>query len=76
MDHVLGEGDYDPASVVRQPGAVLGDISRCPVSGEVFEVTADATFVEHEGQNVYFCCPGCIRRFQRDPERWLATQPG
>lgn len=74
MEHVLEEGAYDPAELVMQPGAEMGNIARCPVSGEVFTITEDAPFLEHEGQNVYFCCPGCIRRFQRDPERWLATQ--
>jgi YHS domain-containing protein len=25
--------------------------------------------IEHEGQTVYFCrCPGCVKRFESDPE--------
>ena len=71
MENVLAEGEYDPADVVAQPGAEVGDITRCPVSGEVFVVTADSTFLDHEGQDVYFCCSSCIRRFQRDPARYL-----
>jgi YHS domain-containing protein len=71
MENVLAEGEYDPADVVAQPGAEVGDITRCPVSGEVFVVTADSTYLDHEGQDVYFCCSSCIRRFQRDPARYL-----
>ncbi len=74
MRFVREEGEYDPADVKRQPGAALGDLARCPISGEVFEITEDHAFLEYEGQNVYFCCPSCIRRFQRDPERFLEEQ--
>ncbi len=72
MSRTLGDGEYDPADVVAQPGAQVGELTACPVSGEVFVVDADHPYVEYEGDNVYFCCPGCIRRFQRDPEAWLA----
>ncbi len=71
MYHVLRTGQYDPADLVAQPGAAIGDLTQCPVSSEVFRVTEDAPFVDHEGQNVYFCCPRCIRTFQRSPEQHL-----
>ena len=72
MENVLEEGEYDPADVVAQPGANVGDITTCPVSDQVFTVTEDAPFIEHNGQNVYLCCARCVRRFQRDPEGFLA----
>ena len=76
MDSLLEPGDYDPADLVTQPGASVGDPTTCLVSGEVFEVTDDSPFIEHEGETVYFCCASCIRRFQRDPDTYLAgTQP-
>lgn len=75
MDLVLAEGSFDPSAVVRQPGAKIGDITRCPVSGEAFTVTDAHPHVTHEGQEVYFCCPGCIRRFQRNAQRYLDEQP-
>jgi YHS domain-containing protein len=74
MEHTLSEGDYEPSDVVLQPGAEVGDIAQCPVSGEVFRVTEDHTYFDVDEGRVYFCCPNCIRRFQRDPERWLSTQ--
>ena len=27
--------------------------------------------VEHAGQRFYFCCPGCRRSFEKQPERYL-----
>lgn len=74
MDSVLEEGEYDPNDVVRQPGAEVGDIAQCPVGAEVFTVTEDSTYVDTDDGRVYFCCPNCIRRFQRDPQRYLDTQ--
>lgn len=73
MDNVLEEGEYDPAELVAQPGAAVGDITTCPVSGEMFRVTDDSPFVDHEGADVYFCCARCIRRFQRDPDTYLGA---
>jgi YHS domain-containing protein len=66
-------GEYDPADWSNQPGASVGDVTRCPVSGEEFRVTEDSTFFEHNGEKVYFCCPGCIRQFQRNPDALLAA---
>lgn len=74
MDQVLAEGTFNDADVVRQPGAKIGDITRCTVSGEAFRVTADHPSVDYQGQPVYFCCPGCIRRFQRNPEQYIQGQ--
>lgn len=63
-----------PEDIVRQPGAKVGDITRCPISGDLFVVAADQASVDYKGQPVYFCCPGCIRKFQRDPEKALLSQ--
>jgi YHS domain-containing protein len=31
-----------------------------------------------QGTTFYFCCSGCLKRFERDPQRYLAqtTEPG
>lgn len=71
MDHGLAEGTYDPADVVAQPGAQIGQLARCPISGEVFRVEETSAYYDHEEQRVYFCCASCIRRFQRDPSQYL-----
>jgi rhodanese-related sulfurtransferase/YHS domain-containing protein len=28
-------------------------------------------FADHNGRRVYFCCAGCITKFQEDPEKYL-----
>src|SRR5262249_6999760 len=30
---------------------------------------------EYKGKTYYFCSPGCVERFQRDPEKYLAPKP-
>lgn len=72
MAHGLEPGQYDPADVVAQPGASEGDLTTCPVSGEVFRVDGDSPHVTHEAHEIYFCCPRCIRNFQRNPGRYLS----
>jgi len=73
MDHEsnIDEADVDPADIIAQPGASVGDITRCPMSGMLFRVEDTSAFSEYQGQNVYFCCAGCIRRFERNPEAHL-----
>lgn len=39
----------------------------CPVMGG--DVDPDV-FVEHKGQKVYFCCPGCDGKFKKDPAKY------
>lgn len=59
--------------LVPQPGAQVGDKTLCPVMGEVFEIGEDTPFVEHEGQKVFVCCPGCASGFAKDPAGFLAA---
>lgn len=28
--------------------------------------------VEYKDANVYFCCPGCVKKFAKDPEKYAA----
>src|SRR5262245_41958754 len=52
--------------------AQLGDRSTCPVSGEEFVVTEHSPRVLHEGKTYYFCCPGCVKKFEADPQKYLS----
>jgi Cu+-exporting ATPase len=29
---------------------------------------------EYKGQTYYFCSPGCVKRFNADPEKYLAPK--
>lgn len=57
----------------------------CPISGE--KVTAGGGVIEHNGKKIGFCCPGCIDKFNANPEKalknlspdgqkWVSTEPG
>ncbi len=47
-----------------------------PVCGMVLDSeTAQHTF-EYQGITYYFCCPGCKRAFEREPERYLSGDGG
>jgi YHS domain-containing protein len=41
----------------------------CPVTGESID---PAAFTEYKGKKVYFCCKGCIAKFEKDPEKYAA----
>lgn len=32
-------------------------------------------FVEYKGKKVYFCCPDCKAKFEKDPEKYIANLP-
>ena len=44
----------------------------CPVSNK--PINAEQS-VEHDGQKVYFCCGGCPKSFEKDPEKFLSKLP-
>jgi xanthine dehydrogenase accessory factor len=39
------------------------------------EPIAETPSFTYAGTIYYFCCPACKRRFERDPQRFLATDP-
>lgn len=41
----------------------------CPVMGE--EVDEEAPTFEYKGKNYGFCCPGCDKKFKKDPEKYI-----
>ncbi len=41
----------------------------CPVMGGKID---RKVFADHKGTRVYFCCPGCIETFKKDPEEYIA----
>lgn len=42
----------------------------CPVTGEAIN---PAVFTEYQGKKVYFCCKGCVTKFDKDPEKYAAN---
>lgn len=73
-DGCVGKYEADPdkyAAKVAEQRKVLADRPRvqvtCPVSGEPVN---RKTFIEHDGEKVYFCCQDCIKKFQREPDKY------
>ncbi len=44
----------------------------CPIMGNPIDKTV---FTEYQGKKVYFCCPGCIDEFNKDPEKYVPQLP-
>lgn len=44
----------------------------CPVSNKPINPEQS---VEHDGKQVYFCCGGCPKAFEKDPEKFLSKLP-
>ncbi len=42
----------------------------CPVSGEPVDTSV---FVEKDGKKVYFCCKGCVGKYEAKPEKYAAA---
>jgi len=55
---------------VLQPGGEKSGQPQtlCPVMGN--DIDRDG-FVDYQGKRIYFCCPPCIARFKKDPEKYL-----
>jgi YHS domain-containing protein len=47
-----------------------GTKATCPVTGEEFTIAKDTAHAEYKGKHVYFCCPGCKKAFDKDPEKY------
>jgi YHS domain-containing protein len=41
----------------------------CPVMGEV--VDPEVQTIEYKGKIIGFCCKSCIKKFKKDPEKYL-----
>jgi YHS domain-containing protein len=42
---------------------------KCPVMNSV---ASEQYRTEYKGQYVYFCCQGCVKMFEKDPETYVA----
>ncbi len=57
---------------LRTARASAGTVNgRCPVMGKL--VTKSGGFVTYRGQRIGFCCPPCVAKFRKDPERFLTA---
>jgi len=60
-------------------GVTLENIqTTCPVSGEKLEHSDMGDPVDHayQGRTVKFCCNSCVKKFDKEPAKYLAKLPG
>ncbi len=48
---------------------------RDPVCGMMIDPARAAAKFEYQGQTYYFCNPGCLKKFQAQPDMYLSTVP-
>lgn len=55
-----------------EPGADSGSPSEAmdPVCGMQVEISTARHISEYDGGRYYFCCPGCKRAFEKEPEKY------
>ena len=64
---------FEEKDVVPQPGAVAGRLTRCPVSGVVFEVDDQRPRVAWASGEYVLCCDRCAEKLKKDPGRFVRT---
>ena len=52
--------------------AVVGDRTKCAVTGETFVVKTDSEKYDYEGKTYYFCCDGCQDDFKKNPKKFIS----
>lgn len=66
-----GGGQIKADETPAVAGEALPEEATCPVMGEKFKPTKDSEFSVVDGKKVYFCCPGCKGKFDKDPAKYL-----
>lgn len=59
-----------PAPKVFASPQKVGSKATCPVTGDEFTIAKDTVHAEYKGKHVYFCCAGCQKTFDKDPEKY------
>ncbi|MGB2999045.1 MAG: YHS domain-containing protein [Phycisphaerae bacterium] len=66
---IAGCEKAEPPAAEPSPGGQTQIAQKtCPVMGGAIDPNI---YVDHEGRRVYFCCPACLDKFKKDPEKHL-----
>ena len=60
------------ATKAAGPAAELPASAVCPISKRSFKPSAGTTTSAYKGKTVYFCCGGCKKRFDTNPDKVMA----
>ncbi len=54
---------------LQEEGVLLESVQKkCPVMGGDID---KKVYTDYKGRRVYFCCPACIEKFEKNPEKYL-----
>ena len=73
-DHA-GHDHGEMAMSTKPADAVVAAVEQttCPImEGNAID---KKYFTEYKGKKVYFCCPGCDKKFNANPEQYIAKLP-
>lgn len=62
-----------PAIADSQPAAEQPQTALDPVCGMTVEVATARHVADYQGRRFFFCCDGCRRSFEKDPEGYFAA---
>ena len=65
----------EPAEPAKTQAVAAAEViaqKTCPIMGNPVN---KEVFTEHKGKKVYFCCAGCIDKFNAKPEDYVAKLP-
>lgn len=74
--HVHGDSahsaqDGTPAAAASAYSGDPYPLGTCPVMGEELGGMGEPVSHVHAGREIRFCCPPCIKSFEKDPEKYL-----
>ncbi len=67
---------YEEKDIVAQPGAKVGDLAKCPVSGVVFQVTDKSPRITRDGAELFTCCAMCQAKAKADAAKKATAEKG
>ena len=66
------EATIDQAEEAVETAVKNYPLTTCIVSDEPLGAMGDAVEFDHAGQTIKFCCKSCVRKFKKDPAKYLA----
>lgn len=65
MTQAADSGDTTKPKIKPYP------LTTCLVSGEKLGEMGDPYVINHKGQEIKFCCKGCVKDFNKDSDKYL-----
>jgi YHS domain-containing protein len=50
-------------------------LTTCIVSGEKLGEMGNPVTIEYQGRQIGFCCESCVKKFRKDPSKYLSKLP-